>query len=79
MNENMMTSSNDFFRVTGLLWGESTGYRWIPLTKASDAQLWFFLWSAPELTVEETFETLVIWDVIAPIITSLLWNNDNTG
>ena len=26
-----------FFRVTGALWGELTGHRWIPLTKASDA------------------------------------------
>ena len=34
----MMTSSNgNIFRVTGPLWGESTGHRWIPLTKASDA------------------------------------------
>ena len=24
------------------------GLRWIPLTKASDAELWCFLWSAPE-------------------------------
>ena len=38
-----MTSSNEnIFRVTGLLWGEFTGHRWIPLTKASDAELWFF-------------------------------------
>ena len=29
-----MTSSNEnIFRVTGLLWGEFTGHRWIPLTK----------------------------------------------
>ena len=45
----MMTSSNrNIFRVTGHLCGEFTGYRWIPLTKASDAELWCFLWSAPE-------------------------------
>ena len=45
----MMTSSNrNFFRVTGLLWGEFTGHRWIPLTKVSDAELWCFLWSATE-------------------------------
>ena len=25
-----------------------TGHRWIPHTKASDAELWDFLWSAPE-------------------------------
>ena len=44
----MMTSSNRIiFRVTGLLCGEFTGNRWIPHTKASDAELWCFLWSAP--------------------------------
>ena len=26
----------EFFRVTDPLWGESTGHRWIPLTKAND-------------------------------------------
>ena len=31
---------------------EITGHRWIPLTKASDAKLWCFLWSAPDQTVE---------------------------
>ena len=46
---NMMTSSNEnIFRVTGPLWGESTSDRWIPLTKARDAELWCFLWSAPK-------------------------------
>ena len=40
---NMMTSSNgNIFRVTVPLWGESTGHRWILLTKASDAELWCF-------------------------------------
>ena len=30
----MMTSSNgNIFRVTGPLWGEFTGHRWIPLTR----------------------------------------------
>ena len=43
--ENMMTSSNgNIFRVTGHLCGEFTGPRWIPRTKASDAELWCFLW-----------------------------------
>ena len=51
----MMTPSNgNIFRVAGHLWGESTGDRWIPLTKASDAELWWFLWSAPEQTLEQT-------------------------
>ena len=47
--ESMMTSSNgNIFRVTGHLCGEFTGPRWIPRTKASDAELWCLLWSAPE-------------------------------
>ena len=67
----MMTSSNgNFLRVTGPLWGESTGHRWIPFTKASDAVLWCFLWSVSEQTVEQTIETLVIWDAIALIMAS---------
>ena len=45
----MMTSSNgNIFRVTGHLCGEFTGPRWIPRTKASDAELWCFLWSVSE-------------------------------
>ena len=41
----MMTSSNgNIFRVTGPLCGEFTGHR----TKASDSELWHFLWSVPE-------------------------------
>ena len=38
-----------YFRVTGPLCGEFTGQRWIPLTKASDADLWCFLWTAPSI------------------------------
>ena len=45
----MMTSSNgNFFRFTGPLCGEFTGHGWIPLAKASDAERWYFLWSATE-------------------------------
>ena len=45
----MLTSSKgNIFRVIGPLWGEFIGHRWIPLTKASDAERWCFLWSAPE-------------------------------
>ena len=37
-----MTSSNgNIIRVTGPLCGELTGDRWIPHTKASDAELWW--------------------------------------
>ena len=53
MAAHMMTSSNErIFRVTGHLCGEFIGHRWIPLTKASDAELWCLLWSAPEQMVE---------------------------
>ena len=44
------------FRVTGPLWGESAGHR----PKASDAELWCFLWSALEQTVRQTVKTPVI-------------------
>ena len=71
----MMTSSNgNIFRVTGPLRGEFTGHRWITIPKASDAELWGFLWSAPKQTVECTTETPGIWDTIALIMTSLLWS-----
>ena len=41
------------------------------IPKASDVELWYFLWSAPEQTVEQIIETQVIWDAIALITTSL--------
>ena len=53
--------------------GEFTGHRWIPLAKASEAGLWCFLWSAPEQTVEQTFETPVILDATALIMTSQIY------
>ena len=40
------------FCVTGPLWVESTGHRWIPVTKASDAALWSFRWYEPQEMVE---------------------------
>ena len=58
-------------RVTGPSWGESTSDQWIPLTKASDAELWCFLWCAPEQTAEQTVQMSVIWDTIALIMMSL--------
>ena len=39
----IMTSSHgSFFSVTGHLWGEFTGHRWIPLTKGQKCRLWCF-------------------------------------
>ena len=69
----MVTSSNgNIFRVTGPLWGESAGHRWIPFTKASDAELWCFLWSALEQTTEQTIKTPVIETPLRP-----LWRHCN--
>ena len=66
----MMKSSNgNIFCVTGHLCGEFTCPRWIPITKASDAELWCFLWSAPEQTFESTIVRLVTWEASAPIMT----------
>ena len=68
----MLKSWNgSIFRVTGPLCGEFIGQRWISLAKASDVELWCFLWSSPEQMVELTIETPVIWDVIALIMTPL--------
>ena len=48
MSPHMITSSNGhIFRITGPLCGEFTGHRWIPHTKASDTEIWCFLWSVP--------------------------------
>ena len=41
----MMSSNGNIFRITGHLCGEFTGLRWIPHTKASDAELLCFVWS----------------------------------
>ena len=68
----MMPSSNEtIFRVIGPLGGEFAGHWWIPLTKASNAELLCFLWSVREQTLEQAIETLVIWDAIVIIMTSL--------
>ena len=48
----MMSSNGNIFRVACHLCGEFTSHRWIPRTKASDAELWCFLWSTPEWTVD---------------------------
>ena len=49
------------------LWGEFIGHWWIPLTKVSDEELWSFLWSAPEETVEQKTET--------PVILAIMWRD----
>ena len=37
-----------FSVLLAILCRKFTGHRWIPHTKASDAELWCFLWSVPE-------------------------------
>ena len=73
VSEIIITTSwnGNSFRDTGLLWGESTGHHWIPLIKASDSEIWCFLWSAPEQKAEKTNGTPVIWDAIVLIMTLL--------
>ena len=45
VNVYMITSSNgNIIRVTGASWGEFTCHRRIPLTKASDAELWYIFY-----------------------------------
>ena len=68
----LMTSSNgNIFRVTGPLCGEFTHYRWIALINASDAKLWCVRWTAWINSWENNRVSPVIWDAIAPIMTSL--------
>ena len=49
----MMSSNGNIFHVTGPVCKEFTSHRWIPLTEATDAELWCFLWSAPEQTAQD--------------------------
>ena len=50
-------SNGNIFRVTGLLCREFTGHRWIPLTKASDVELWCSLSSGLKQSRCWWFET----------------------
>ena len=57
-------------------WPFVWGIHWSPVNSPHkgqwhDEELWSFLWSAHELTVQQTVETPVIWDAIALIMTSL--------
>ena len=66
----MVTSSNgNISALLALCAGNSPVTGEFLSQNASDAELWCFLWSAPERTAELTIET-VIWDAIALIITS---------
>ena len=77
MITNMMASSNgNIFGVTGPLYGEFTGSRWIPLTKASDVELWSFIlictwtngrinsWDAAELRCHCTHYDIIVMKTV---------------
>ena len=69
-----MTSSNgNIFCVTGLLRWKFPCQRWIPLTNASDAELWCFLylrrWSVNSLTKATNAELWCFFGICA-------WTND---
>ena len=49
------THNTNISRVTGPLCGDFTGRRWIPRTKACDAELWCFLWSAPWILSKQSW------------------------
>ena len=49
---------------------------WIPITRASEAELWCFFQPAPEQMLKQTIKTPVIWDAITLIMTSLQWPDD---
>ena len=67
----MMSSNGNIFRITGLLCGNSLVtdefHTQSPVTRSFDVS--FDLRSEP--TVDQTVETLMIWDATALIITSL--------
>ena len=56
----MTSSSGNIFHVTDPLWGESIGHQLIPLTKASEVEILYFLWSVPDQRVEQTIEMPVM-------------------
>ena len=68
---NRRPSNENIFRVIGPFVRGILRSPVTPLVKANSAKLWFFLWSAPVQTVEQTIDTPVIWGANALIITSL--------
>ena len=64
-----------FSALLALCAGNSPVTGKIPLTKASDAELWCFLWSAPEQTVEQTIEPLMVGWLETP--SRSLWRHCN--
>ena len=53
VSDSVMTRT-EIFSITEPLWGESIGNRRIPFPKASDLELWYFIWCQPEQVIELT-------------------------
>ena len=72
--KSMMASSHgNAFRITGPLWGESTGHRWIPRTKDQKCETLAFPVSCwLEQTAKQTTELQMI--LLIPTLTSILFN-----
>ena len=60
-----------FSTLLAFFLGEFTGHQWISFEKASEVELWCFLWSEPEQAVEQTNEMSVSWVTITLIMMSL--------
>ena len=57
------------------LWGEFTGQRWIPLTKASDVELWWFLLSGPEHRLSKHRYVRDLWCHLPDYdVTVMMWS-----
>ena len=77
LNFLMMTSPNgNIFAFLALFEGNPpvTG-GFLSKGLSLDVELWSFLWSAPEQTVEQIIESPVIWGAIPLIVTSLWCKN----
>ena len=57
--------------VTGPLWGETTGNRWIPPHQGPERGLWWFLWCWSKQMVEQPIEMPVILERHEDYVTSL--------
>ena len=53
------------FPISGPLWGESIGHRWIPLTQASDEGLWCSYYCGSQPAVEQTVDLSTMCDAMA--------------
>ena len=70
-SRHMMASSNgNICRVTGRLWGKSTGHWWIPIAKPVTRSFDIYSYTH-EQAIEQTIETPVICDAPILIVTLL--------